>query len=74
MVTLELGVANIKLTPSLFNLQVIFYFKVFLVFTLQAQEVCCFIFIYLFIALDFVLKLVLHCLFIICELILLCSL
>jgi hypothetical protein len=46
----------IKLTPSLFNLQVIFYFKIFLVFTLQAQEACCFILTSLFIALHFVLN------------------
>lgn len=68
----------VKLTPSLFNLQFIFYFKIFLVFTLQAQEVCCFILIVLLIALHFVLKFVLYCVFImsliICELLLLCSL
>jgi hypothetical protein len=68
----------IKLTPSLFNLQVGFYFKIFLVFTLQAPTVLCFVLASLFITLHFVLKLVLHCvfimLFIIHELLLLHSL
>jgi hypothetical protein len=68
----------IKLIPSLFNLQVIFYFKVFLVFILQAPGVLCFMLTFLFIGIHFVLKFVLHCvfivLFIIYELLLLCSL
>jgi len=51
----------IKLTPSLFNLQVAFYFEDFLVFTLQALEVLCF----MFIALHFVLHCVLFMLFIV---------
>jgi hypothetical protein len=64
----------VQLNPSLFNLQVIVYFEIFLVFTLQAQEVCCFILSFLFIALHFVLHCVFIMLFIICELLLLCSL
>jgi hypothetical protein len=49
---------QIKLTPSLFNLQVELYFKIFLVFTLQALELLCFVLASLFITLHFVLKLV----------------
>jgi hypothetical protein len=46
----------IKLTTSLFNFQVAFYFEDFLVFTLQALKVLCFMFIALYF--------VLHCVFI----------
>jgi hypothetical protein len=66
----------VKFTPSLFNLQVGFYFEKFLVFTLQAPKLLCFMFTSLFITLHFVLKFVLHCVLIVLfyKLLLLCSL